>query len=174
MRRGWWCGAALVAFLAWPAVGAAQQGGDRVELEAVGKKMSVIKPRGWVAGKPPRGSVALFQAAGDASSQIEIKATPGLQAEQHKSYSATFHASLIKAGFKRSARQAPALVNKALPVSQTFVYEVNSDGRDYAMVVWEANAQDITWQIVAFFPVEAWDAIMVPLTVAVGGLKPSA
>lgn len=149
------------------------QGVDRLELEAMGQQISAVKPRGWVLGKPPRGSVALFQAAGDAASQIEIKATPGLQLEQHKSYSAAFHASLLKAGFKVSPRKPRAFANAALPKSQTFAYEVTSDGREFAMIVWEAHAGELTWQIVGFFPLEAWDAMLEPLAAAISGFAPT-
>jgi hypothetical protein len=166
---------------AWLVVGmmglaapASAQEVDTLKVEASGKQISVAKPRGWVSGKPPRGSIALFQAAGDAASQIEIKATPGLQAEQYKSYSAAFHASLVKAGFKASTRKPPAFANKALPNAQTFTYEVNSDGRDFAMIVWEVHAGEVTWQVVGFFPIEAWDAVVAPMGAVIAGLAPAA
>lgn len=164
------CVAALVGF----AAPAAAQDVERIRAEAAGKPLSVAKPRGWVSGKPPRGSVALFQAAGDTSSQIEIKATPGLQAEQHKSYSAAFHASLLKAGFKVSSRKPPGYANEALPDGQTFTYEVNSDGRDFAMIIWEAHAGEVTWQVVGFFPIEEWGSVVTPLGSVIAGLAPGA
>ncbi|MFU8807386.1 MAG: hypothetical protein ACNA8W_26490, partial [Bradymonadaceae bacterium] len=59
----------------------------------------IPKPSGWLIGDPPRGALAVFGSAADASSQIEVRVSANVPAEQRQAYFVSFHNSLRRAGF---------------------------------------------------------------------------
>jgi hypothetical protein len=137
-------------------------------------------PRGWVRAKTPKGSALLLRSASEGSSQIEVKITPELESDQHKSYLASFHANLIRAGFEDISRERPApdltsfagSRNDYFSHTQTTTYAVTSDNQRFLMIVWAGWRDDRTWQVIAFFPDYAWDLTIQPLSIVVSSLSP--
>ena len=146
----------LLCTMLLPAAAMAQ-GRESAVIKKLGKEtVTVNKPDGWVVGKPPRGTIALFRAAGDAKSQIEVKRTPGVKDAQAERFFASFHTNLKKMGLKEAGSAVELAIPGFLKGSLT-EYTLTSKGEPYRMLVWQALRGDAAWMVVGFFPEKARD-----------------
>lgn len=123
-------------------------------------KVTIPKPDGWVVARHTKGSLALFRDAGDKTSQLEVKYTPGISAEQQLRYFQTFHTSLKKMGFvelPEADRTFKPGVIKGFNEIQGVEYTIVSQGANYRMIVWQAHRGTGAWMVVGFFPEAARD-----------------
>lgn len=131
----------------------------RIKHKLGAKTVTIAKPDGWVIAKSPKGSIGLFRAAGDKTSQIEIKFTPAVTKKQQTRYFQTFHTSLQKMGLKPMA--ASATPAKSLSSAKGFTdvaekeYELKSNGKDFRMVVVQGYREGGVWMVIGFFPTAA-------------------
>lgn len=173
-----WRGALVTAALLLAASGAplahAQQAdGEGPESRSVERTTAVFNaehgvrmttPEGWIAGRPPRGAIAMFRAAGEPSCQLEVRASAGVSADQKERYFSAFHNHLLRNGFTRMETRAQTRGPQA---GQEIEYEVLSGGEKYRMVVFEMHRENTAWLVVGFFPearrethMRAYDALI--------------
>lgn len=147
----------LLLLLTFVPVVAQAQGRESAVVTKLGKEtVTVNKPDGWVVGKAPRGSIALFRASGDAKSQIEVKRTPGVNTTQASRFFTSFHTNLKKMGLEE-AGSGIALAVPGFESGKLTEYKLVSRGAPYRMLVWQALRGDAAWMVVGFFPEKARD-----------------
>ena len=142
----------------------------------LGSKAAMMsKPEGWTIAKAPKGSIGLFRAAGDKTSQIEIKFTPEVTTKQQLRYFQTFHTTLKKMGLRLvdKTKLKPSTIvpdaKKYKHVVET-EYELKSNNKDYRMVVIQGHRHNGAWLIIGFFPTPMRDKHYESLKKAVNGI----
>lgn len=153
--------AVVLVMLGLASVGQAQEEDtDRPEMRArvvvdeiSGAKLT--RPEGWVVGKKGKGVAAIFRAAGDPEAQIEVRVSPHVKADQRKSFFASFHANLQKAGFvkKQVLEEATYAENTGVETE----YETSSKKRVFRLVVWQFHREETAFMVVGFFPTKSRD-----------------
>ncbi len=127
-----------------------------VELSLDGEKVVIAKPDGWVIGKPPKGSVALMRRAGDPSTQLDVRYTPGVDAKQCDGHFSTFHTNLKSMGLKKLSSTKVEVKGESLSGEfvQT-VYELTAKKKPYRLVVWHIHRKNAVWFFTLFEPTGA-------------------
>jgi hypothetical protein len=141
----------------------AQEGADEKESPEMRAKAvtdaesgaKVTRPDGWVSGKAGIGVIAMFRAAGDSRSQIEVRVSPHVKEKQGEFFFTSFHSNLQKAGFSklREGQEATYGGKKGLETE----YETSSKKQKLRLIVWQYQHNDSAYLVVGFFPAEARD-----------------
>lgn len=118
--------------------------------------VTLAKPGGWVVGQAPKGSLALMRAAGDKSSQLEVRYTQGIADDQKKQHFSSFHTSLKQMGLEKIADSKIKKAGVFEAVVQT-EYKLLSGGKTFRLVVMHVHRGDAAWFFTGFFPEEARD-----------------
>lgn len=154
------------AVLAWSPVVHAQGEQGKTEpapvrsskvVAGVGEEVvTLAKPDGWVVGQAPKGSLALMRAAGDKSSQLEVRYTQGIAPDQKKQHFSSFHTSLKQMGLEKIADSKIKKAGVFEAVVQT-EYKLLSGGKTFRLVVMHVHRGDAAWFFTGFFPEDARD-----------------
>lgn len=122
-----------------------------VELSLDGEDVVISKPDGWVVAKAPKGSIALMRLAGDKSSQLDVRYTPGVDNTQRDGHFSTFHTNLKSMGLKKVSSQKVSLESEAFKgdVYET-IYELTAKKKPYRLVVWHIHRNSAVWFFTLF------------------------
>lgn len=130
----------------------AQEGRVDAVTKTLGSEtVTMVKPEGWVVGAAPRGSAMLLRAAGDESSQIEVKFTPGVSADMATSFFASFHTQLRKAGMRKQGDDQKIDLGP-LAKATLIEYALVSDSKPFRMIIVQAHRASGAYMIIGFFP----------------------
>ncbi|MFW6058023.1 MAG: hypothetical protein ACOC9W_04125, partial [Persicimonas sp.] len=111
------------------------------------------RPEGWVSGEAGKGVAAVFRAAGDRETQIEIRVSPHVKPDQSDYFFTSFHSNLQKAGFEKQEvrKDADYGDKKGLETE----YETSSKKRKFRLIVWQYHHDESAFIVVGFFPSDA-------------------
>src|SRR5690554_3740661 len=130
---------------------------------------SVTRPDGWVQGKPGKGVLATFHAAGDKKAQIEVRLSPHVKDQQGEIFFASFHSSLQKAGFTRDEVRPKTSYGGKMGVETE--YKTTSKKQQFRMIIWQYQHGDSAYLIVGFFPEKGRDKYYSDFQQVIASLK---
>lgn len=122
-----------------------------------GEVVIIKKMDGWVFGEAPKGSLAMLRAAGEESSQLEVRYTPNIQKDKLASHLTSFHSSLKQMGLSQVSTKNNKF-SEIFPEGVETEYSLTSNGKKYRLIVWSVHRKDGVWFVTGFFPEQGRDA----------------